>query len=74
MSVWLAGGGLRQGYVLGSTDRQGLAPADEPCSPDDVAATIFQALGIPPQQEVTTTTGRPVAIFREGKVLGKMLT
>src|SRR5262249_7706091 len=33
MAVFLAGGGLRPGYVYGSTDNQGMAPANDPCSP-----------------------------------------
>jgi hypothetical protein len=73
MAVFLAGGGLAQGYAHGSTDARGEAPDADPCSPDDVSATIFQALGLPPQHEVTTTSGRPIAIFREGKVIEKLI-
>ena len=73
MAVLLAGGGVRRGYVHGSTDAQGMAPADAPCAPDDVAATIFQALGISPDREVQTITGRPVAIFRAGEVIQGLL-
>jgi hypothetical protein len=73
MAVFLAGGGLRKGYAHGSTDAQGSAPASEPCSPTDVAATIFYALGIPPNHEVQTTSGRPLAVFREGKVVEELL-
>jgi hypothetical protein len=73
MAVLLAGGGIRKGYVHGATDPQGMAPAEAPCSPDDVAATIFQALGIAPNHEVHTLTGRPIAIFREGKVIEGLL-
>jgi hypothetical protein len=74
MAVLLAGGGIRKGCVHGSTDPQGLEPASNPCAPDDVAATIFRALGIAPNHEVQTTTGRPIAIFREGKVIEELLT
>jgi hypothetical protein len=73
MAVLLAGGGFPKGYVHGSTDGQGMAPAAAPCSPDDVSATIFEHLGIGPDHQVMTTTGRPVAIFREGKVIGPLL-
>ena len=73
MAVLLAGGGIRKGYVHGSTDGQGTAPADAPCAPDDVAATVFQALGIAPNREVQTLTGRPVAIFRAGEVIQRLL-
>jgi hypothetical protein len=73
MAVLLAGGGLRRGYAHGSTDRQGMAPAQDPCAPDDVAATIFHCLGVEPTHEVHTSSGRPMAIFREGKVLDALL-
>lgn len=73
MAVLLAGGGVRKGYVYGSTDAQGMAPADAPCAPDDVAATIFKALGIAPNHEVQTITGRPVAIFRAGEGIEGLL-
>jgi len=73
MAVLLAGGGFKKGYVHGSTDAQGMAPVLDPCSPDDVAATIFQRLGIEPRREVFTTSGRPIAIFREGKVISNLI-
>jgi hypothetical protein len=73
MAVFLAGGGIRRGYAHGSTDGHGAAPASDPCSPADVAATIFQALGVAPDHEVRTTTGRPLPIFREGKVIEALL-
>src|SRR4029077_4497089 len=73
MSVVLAGGGFRRGYVHGATDSQGMAPATEPCSPDDVSATIFHCLRIDPGQAPRTPTGRPVQLFREGKIVSKLL-
>jgi hypothetical protein len=73
MAVLLAGGGFPKGYVHGSTDAHGNAPDADPCSPDDVSATIFQQLGIAPNHEVMTNSGRPVAIFREGKVIEKLV-
>jgi hypothetical protein len=73
MAVLLAGGGIRKGHVHGSTDSQGMAPANAPCAPDDVAATVFQALGIAPNREVPTITGRPIAVFRAGKVIEGLL-
>lgn len=73
MAVLLVGGGVRKAYVHGSTDSQGMSPADAPCAPDDVAATVFQALGIAPGHEVQTITGRPVAVFRGGEVIAGLL-
>jgi hypothetical protein len=73
MGCVLAGGGLKRGYAHGTTDAQGMAPASDPCTPDDVAATIFQCLGIDPKLELQTPTGRPVQLFREGRVIDKLL-
>jgi hypothetical protein len=68
MTALLAGGGFPSG-VYGATDERGGAPTRDACAPDDLAATIFQRLGFGPRHEVTTTSGRPIPIFREGKVL-----
>jgi hypothetical protein len=73
MAVLLAGGGFKCGYAHGTTDANGMAPASEPVTPDDVSATLFHCLGINPQTELTTSTGRPMALFREGKVIHKAL-
>ncbi len=73
MAVVLAGGGFKGGYAHGTTDAQGMDAANEPCTPDDVSATIFQNLGLDPHQELTTSSGRPIQLFREGKVVEKLL-
>lgn len=73
MAVVLAGGGFKRGCAHGSTDAQGMAPASEACTPGDVSATLFHCLGLDPHQELTTPTGRPLQLFRDGKVIEKML-
>jgi hypothetical protein len=73
MAVVLAGGGFRRGHAHGTTDVNGMAPATEPCTPDDVAASIFHNLGLDPHQELMTPTGRPIQLFREGRVVTKLL-
>jgi hypothetical protein len=42
-------------------------------TPDDVSATLFHCLGIDPHRELTTFTGRPIQLFREGRVVEKLL-
>jgi hypothetical protein len=73
MAVVLAGGGFKAGYAHGTTDAHGMAPASEPVTPDDVSATLFHCLGIDPHRELTTFTGRPIQLFREGRVVEKLL-
>jgi hypothetical protein len=69
MAVLLAGGGIPGGSVYGATDERGMAPSRDACSPDDLAATIFRRLGFGPHHEVRSASGRPIAIFREGRCL-----
>ncbi|HEX4610548.1 MAG TPA: DUF1501 domain-containing protein [Urbifossiella sp.] len=73
MACVLAGGGFKRGYVHGSTDASGMAPATEPVTPDDVSSTVFTQLGIDPRTELQTPTGRPITLFREGKVIDKLI-
>ncbi|MBL8793050.1 MAG: DUF1501 domain-containing protein [Planctomycetia bacterium] len=61
-SVAFAGGGIRGGQVYGRSDRIASTPADRPCGPNDLHATIFQALGIPLDAQLEDHLGRPFHI------------
>jgi hypothetical protein len=63
-SAALAGGGVRGGQVIGSSDRSGAHPRDGLVRPQDLTATVFHCLGHPPHTEVHDTLGRPLAISR----------
>jgi hypothetical protein len=56
----LAGGGVKRGFVYGASDKTGSHPAEDPVRPDDLAATIYHALGMDPHTELRTADGRPV--------------
>jgi hypothetical protein len=73
MAAFLAGGPLRAGYAHGLTDRLGHAPDNCPCTPADISATIFHALGFEPSHEVHTTSGRRMPIFRDGNVIDGLM-
>ena len=60
--AWLAGGGMRVGQVIGSTDKTGGYAADRPIHYQDILATIYHNLGIDPHQFVRDINERPVAI------------
>jgi uncharacterized protein (DUF1501 family) len=45
-SLLMAGAGVRRGVVIGATDRIGSATATRPWTPEDVAASIYHAMGI----------------------------
>ncbi|MBI3864290.1 MAG: DUF1501 domain-containing protein, partial [Planctomycetia bacterium] len=57
-SVLFAGAGVRGGTVVGSSDRIGGHPASDPQTPENLAATIYQTLGIPRASTWTDTRGR----------------
>jgi Protein of unknown function (DUF1501) len=61
-TVLFAGGGIRPGAIYGSSDKIGGYPATDPVTPDDIAATMFWALGIDPATEVQDTLKRPLRI------------
>ncbi len=52
-SALLAGGGIRGGRVVGSSDARAERPHDRAVTPADLAATIFQAVGITSEQIAT---------------------
>jgi hypothetical protein len=70
-SVLLAGGGVRGGRVVGSSDRHGAYPSESPLDPADVQATIYHALGLRPDREMRDPLDRPMPIST-GKVIGQV--
>jgi hypothetical protein len=58
-SILLAGGGIRGGAVYGASDKHAAYPAQDPVAPEDVAATIYLALGIDPARRLADPLGRP---------------
>lgn len=71
-SIGLAGGGIRQGYVHGSSNRDGGLPASAPVRPEDLSATLLHALGIAPQQTMHDLQGRPLPLSY-GRVVEELL-
>jgi hypothetical protein len=61
-TVLLAGGGVKRGFIYGSSDARAMYPDEHPVRPDDLSATIFHLLGIDPHTEVYDRNDRPLAI------------
>jgi uncharacterized protein (DUF1501 family) len=61
-SALFAGAGVRGGQVIGQSDRLGAYPASRPYSPADLAATVYQSLGIEPDAEVRDRLARPTRL------------
>jgi len=66
MSMVLAGGGLRHGQLIGSTDADGGQVKDRPVTPGDLAATIYQFMGVPINATYNDPRGRPRYIVEGG--------
>lgn len=62
----LAGAGIRGGTVYGSTDKDAAYAVDNPVSPEDLASTIYSALGLDPHMRLPDAQGRPVPIVENG--------
>ena len=74
MSMVMAGGGLRHGQVIGSTDRKGYDIESRRVGPSDLAATVFHHLGIDQNAAWIDPQGRPRPIVSEGgSVIGELL-
>ncbi len=62
-SVWLAGGGVKGGKVIGTSDKTGGYPTSEPQSPENLAATIYSTLGIPKSTMWKDAENRPHHVY-----------
>jgi uncharacterized protein (DUF1501 family) len=72
MSMALAGGGLRHGQVIGATERDGGHIKERPITPGDLAATIYQHMGVPLDATYQDATGRPRAIVEQGRPIAEL--
>ncbi len=71
-SAALAGGPIRGGQVLGSSDAKGAFPLSNPKSPQDVLATIYDFLGVDPHKHYKDNAGRPVPVLPQGTPLHEL--
>ncbi|MFP6621527.1 MAG: DUF1501 domain-containing protein [Pirellulaceae bacterium] len=70
----LAGGGMKTGQVIGSTDRQAGSATSRPVTYKDIFATLYHNLGINPfATTITDPTGRPQYLLDSGKRLPEVL-
>ena len=69
----LAGGGMKTGQVIGSTDRTGGNAKDRPVGFNDVFATLYHNLGLNPETTtINDPTGRPQHLT-DGKALPELV-
>jgi hypothetical protein len=61
-TIALAGGGTKEGFLYGSSDRIAKYPKEKPTTPADLAATLYWATGIDPHAELPDLLGRPLQL------------
>lgn len=69
-TVFFAGGGVRGGNIVGSSDKIGGYPAANPQRPENMAATIYQSLGLPPEVSWYDAFQRPHHLYHGDPIQG----
>jgi len=69
-TVFFAGGGVRGGTVIGSSDKQGGYPATAKQTPENMAATIYEGLGLPESTAWFDELSRPHHIYHGAPISG----
>jgi len=69
-TLFFAGGGIKGGTVVGSTDRIGAHPKSDPQTPENMAATIYQALGLPRTITWKDELDRPHSLYNGDPIAG----
>lgn len=73
MSVFLSGGGLKMGQVIGSTNSRGEHPVERPMDSNCLLATIYQRFGIDPSRTLPDRNSRPIPILTKGEVIRELV-
>jgi len=73
-SVVFAGGGFKRGLVYGSSSVTGDDVEDKPLSVENLAATLYNQIGIDPNGTLEAAGGRPVKLVYNGTVMHDLLT
>ena len=69
----MGGGGVKTGEVVGATNALGEFVIDSPVTPQDLAATIYHALGVPLHTWYRAQDGRPIELVPEGKPVRQLV-
>lgn len=72
-SVWMAGGGIKGGQVIGSTDELGLTVEDNPVHVHDLQATVLHCLGLDHERLTYRHAGRDFRLTDVGGTVVKSM-
>jgi hypothetical protein len=73
MSVLVAGGGLKMGQAIGTTNARAEYPKDRPYRMSQILSTCYHALGIDPSLTFPNQTGRPMYILDDREPVSELL-
>jgi len=73
MSALVAGGGLKMGQAIGSTNSRGEMPKDSKYTPSQLLSTMYQAIGIDPSHTFLNGSGRPMYILDDREPVSELL-
>jgi len=71
-SAALAGGPIKGGRTVGTSDAKGEFPKDNPKKVQDVLATMYEWLGVDMEKDYINNFGRPIKILADGKPLREL--
>jgi len=73
-SIWMAGGGIKGGITVGSTDELGYNPVEDPVDVHDLHATVLHLLGLGHTELIFKFQGRDYRLTDvHGKVVWPLL-
>jgi hypothetical protein len=72
--VLLAGGGLRMGQVIGTTDSRGERSRSQPICYQNIFATLYHVLGIDPGQTLPDMGGRPLPLLDDRAPIAELVS
>ncbi len=69
-----AGAGTNGGTIYGESDHHAAYPKTNPVSPGDLAATIYDSLGISPDLRIPNPLGQPVPLVERGRPITELFS
>ena len=72
MSVFLAGGGLKMGQVIGATNPRGKEPVQRIMNSNCLLATLYHRFGIDTRHAFVDNSGRPIPILTDGEPIAEL--
>ncbi|MGV3720715.1 MAG: DUF1501 domain-containing protein [Actinomycetota bacterium] len=73
MSVAFAGGGLKMGQAIGTTDQQAMYATEQAYTVRHVVATLYHALGIDPSMSFIDGQSRPIPLIHDAEPIPELI-